>query len=353
LILGHRISRVMAGMVVCAALQHAGTRIDGYVPLPGAVRDTLKGKPAAHRSREPAATVEWGATIPGYLSSRGLPPVEGHFTLTDRGLVFRSTKGVATTFPLVGPLRRSGGRQWRASSVSLAYMDEDDGRPIYVFRIDAGVFQTDQPGPLLDVAAHPEWLDSLAPTAWPAESPLVNSADSGAVWGTTRRMVTSSYADSLYSLFGQPRVPVGLISGKGRKAGRLGEYIPARDSLAFDPGRMNGKAQLRHAMAHELGHRWQARAPGQLETLWWDVAPIRDPRRYGYGNQSEHQAEAIAFAIHFLQATAPMTGPATSALKLLDHYELLVPGTRTMVRYLSLQPVYRHHPLRSTLTTGH
>jgi hypothetical protein len=42
----------------------------------------------------------------------------------------------------------------------------------------------------------------------------------------------------------------------------------------------------------------------------------------------------------------------SNALTLLDHYELLVPGTRTMVRYLSLQPLYRNHPLRSLLTTG-
>ena len=41
-----------------------------------------------------------------------------------------------------------------------------------------------------------------------------------------------------------------------------------------------------------------------------------------------------------------------AALTLLDHYELLVPGTRTMVRYLALQPIYRGHPLAGRLTTG-
>jgi hypothetical protein len=345
-------SLVLVALTLGAAVQQHGTRIDGYVAIPTPVRDTLRAKLATSSNPNVAAAVEWGATIPGYLSSRGLPPVEGHFTLTPSGLVFRTTDGAATIFPLVGPLRRSGGRQWRASSVSLAYMDEEEGRPVYVFRIDAGVFETYQPGPLLDVAAHPGWLDSLAPTQWPAEPPLVNSADSAAIRNTTRRMVTSAYADSLYALFGQPRAPVGLIGRKGRSAGRLGEYIPSRDSLALDPGRMSGKAQLRHAMAHELGHRWQARAPSQVEMLWGGVTPIRDPRRYGYGNESEHQAEAIAFAIHFLQTTAGLTGPLTGALTLLDHYELLVPGTRTMVRYLSLQPLYRRHPLRFTLTTG-
>jgi hypothetical protein len=261
-------------------------------------------------------------------------------------------EGKVNTYPLVGPLRRTGNRQWRASTISLAYIDGANGRPTYIFRIDTGVFETDTPGPLLDVASHPDWLDSLGATEWRADPPLVNSADSAALWRAARSIATSAYADSLYALFGQPRAPIGLIGRRGQTAGRLGEYISSRDSLALDPGRMSGKSQLRHAMAHELGHRWQARAAAQLEMLWWGVTPIRDPKRYGYGDESEHQAEAIAFAINFLQHTARTDESSGNAMTLLDHYELLVPGTRTMVRYLSLQPLYQHHPLRSLLTTG-
>jgi hypothetical protein len=164
--------------------------------------------------------------------------------------------------------------------------------------------------------------------------------------------MATTYADSLYTLFGAPRAPVGLIGRRGRAAGRLGEYIGSRDSLALDPARMTGTAQLRHTLAHELGHRWQAHARGQLLALWSGVSPIRDPKRYGYGNVSEHQAEAIAFAISFLQTTAGGSEPAASSVALLDHYELLVPGTRMMVRYLALQPIYRRHPLAGLLTTG-
>jgi hypothetical protein len=152
---------------------------------------------------------------------------------------------------------------------------------------------------------------------------------------------------------GRPRAVIGLVGHRGRIAGRLGEYIAFRDSLALDPGRMSGEAQLRHALAHELGHRWQTRAEAQLDVLWWGVPPIRDPKRYGFGDIWEHQAEAIAFAINYLQTTAGSKETTASSLALLDHYELLVPGTRTMVRYLSLQPIYRDHPLRSLLTTGH
>jgi hypothetical protein len=330
-----------------------GARTDGYAPAAAAISlDTLRTKSRASAAHSRSFRLATDAVIPGYLSARGLPPVRGRITLADSGLVFSSAEGTVTRFPLVGPVRRTGGHQWRPSTVSFAYMEEGSDRPIYVFRIDAGVFETDTPGALLDLATHPEWLDSLGPTEWMVDLPLVNGADSTAVWGTARQIASSAFADSLYALFGRPRAPVGLIGRRGRMAGRLGEYIASRDSLALDPGRMNGKAQLRHAMAHELGHRWQARAPSQLAMLWQGVTPIRDPKRYGYGDESEHQAEAIAFAINFLETTAAGRDSVSNALTLLDHYELLVPGTRTMVRYLSLQPLYRNHPLRSLLTTG-
>jgi Zn-dependent peptidase ImmA (M78 family) len=111
---------------------------------------------------------------------------------------------------------------------------------------------------------------------------------------------------------------------------------------------MTSTAQLRHTVAHELAHRWQARAGSQVAMLWQGVAPIRDPKRYGYGNESEHQAEAAAFAIHFLLSTTGARDPAAAAVT-LDHYELLVPGTRTLARYFALQPVFARHPLRHWL----
>jgi hypothetical protein len=231
-------------------------------------------------------------------------------------------------------------------------VDDDNGRVHYLFRVDAGVFETDAPGPLLDVAAHRVRLNSPRPVGAPVNRALVDAADSTASLRTIRQIAASPYADSLYRVFGRPHAGIGLIGRRGRMAGRLGEYIGARDSLALDPARMTGEAQLRHALAHELGHRWQTRARVQIATLWSGVPSIRDPKRYGYGDLSEHQAEAIAFAISFLQTTAATSEAPASSLNLLDHYELLVPGTRTMVRYLSLQPIYQNHPLRSLLTTG-
>ncbi|HZB27166.1 MAG TPA: hypothetical protein VE282_01280 [Gemmatimonadales bacterium] len=326
------------GPLIAAGLALAGTGLGfaGYAPPVPAVPtiDTLRRETSEVAPAMAEAVL--GAIIPGYLSFWGLPPVPGQFTITDSGLVFQAARGSASA---------------QASTVSLAYVDEDREVRHYLFRVDAGVFETDAPGVLLQLAADTAWFRARA-AGWRNTRMLLDASDTLAPLNATRRIAASVYADSLYSLFGQPRAPLGLIGRKGRSAGRLGEYIAGRDSLALDPSRMMDEAQLRHALAHELGHRWQARARAQLATLWSGVPAIRDPKRYGYGEQSEHQAEAIAFAINFLQTTAVTEESPATSMALLDHYDLLVPGTRTLVRYFALQPLYQQHPLRSLLTTG-
>nr|MBA3521853.1 hypothetical protein [Gemmatimonadales bacterium] len=325
---------------------HSPDAVGGYVDAVRIADDTLRPRARALAARSRRSAVPVGAVIEGFLSPRGLPPKAGHLAVTDSGLVFRSAdSGMENAYPLVGPVRQTGGRRWRASAVSLAYVDQDRGRVVYLFRVDGGVFETEAPGPLLEVVDRPGWLDSLDSREWAPERTLVNPADSSATRAATQEIATGPYADTLYALFGRPLRTAGLVGDRGRSAGRLGEYVAARDSMALDPGRMISPDQLRHAMAHELGHRWQTQAPAQIATLWPDVAPIRDPKRYGYRSTSEHQAEAIAFAVHFLQTTAG-AAPVEGSLLLLDHYELLVPGTSLLARYLTLQPIYARHPLR-------
>lgn len=339
--------------MAAATVEPVRTPIDpiGYAATHAGPTDTLR-----LRDRRPAwrryASLVLGTPISGFLSVRGLPPRAGTIVLIEGGLLFRSTDGrVATTYPLVGPLRQRAGQRWRALAVTLAYVDVNQGRRAYLFRVEGGVFETEAPGPLLDLAEGPRWLDSVRSTEWTVQPLLVDPADGEAIEQVTRAMERSVYADTLYSLFGRPQRPTGQVGERGRRAGRLGEYIANRDSLALDPARMTSTEQLRHALAHELGHRWQARSPRQIDLLWKGVGPIKDSKRYGYGSTAEHQAEAIAFAVHFLQTTSGGLAPA-DALALLDHYELLVPGTSTMTRYLALQPVYTGHPLRRLLLTG-
>jgi hypothetical protein len=329
--------------------------VSGYAGIGRAAGDTLhRSAPAGPTAPAGSgrAALGAGAVIDGYLSPRGLPPLRGQVLVTDTGLVFHSADNrLRTTFPLIGPVRQSQGRQWRAPAVSLAYATEREGRRVYLFRIDGAVFETPAPGPLLEVVGHPAWLDSLASREWARDEPLVSPTDRAAASRVVYALAEGAFADSLYSLFGRPIRLFGLVGERGRDAGRIGEYVASRDSLSLDPGRIGSEAQLRHAFAHELAHRWQARAPGQFAILWRGVPPIQDPRRYGHESISEHQAEAVAFAFHFLQTTATAT-PADRPPELLDHYELLVPGTSVMARYLALQPLYRRHPLRKLLTTG-
>jgi hypothetical protein len=336
--------------LTAAAGTTAAPRGPTLTPRPTTVEaDTLRPRAGARIARHRRTSIAMGSAVRGYLSSRGLPPQAGEFAVTDTGLVFRADDGSSEAFPLVGPLRTLGGRRWRASTISLAYLDESEGRTVYVFRLDAGVFQTETPGALLEVIDRPAWMDSVASREWGADRPLV--AGGAAAAAVNGRITSGAYADTLYALFGRPARPIGQVGIRGRKAGRLGEYLAPRDSLALDPTRMSSEAQLRHTLAHELGHRWQARAPGPLATLWRGIPAIRDARRYGHDNTAEHQAEAIAFAVHYLQTTAGGRG-AEDSERLLEQYDRMVPGTGVMVRYLALQPIYAAHPLRVALTTG-
>lgn len=314
--------------------------------------DTLRGRYASAGTAEIDGHAAFGAVIEGYLSPRGLPPIAGAMLVTDTGLVFRSYDGrYASTLPVVGPRRESLRGAWRASAVTLAYVEQRLGSASYLFRVDGGVFETESPGPLVTLAAHPAWLDSLSSREWRTERALADDDDAVAAAHLVSGIVHAPYADSLYAIFGRPSRPVGLVGARGREAGRLGEYISTRDSLALDPARMASVAQLRHTLAHELAHRWQARSRAQLALLWKNVPPIRDPKRYGYGSRREHQAEAAAFAAHFLLATAATTDPEAQAA-VLDHYDLLVPGTRVMARYFALQPAFEAHPMRALLIAG-
>jgi hypothetical protein len=352
---------VLAAGAATHVAARAGARLPtvGYAARPPAgpsaitaPDDTLRSRLVDVKGGTRRGRTMNGSLVVGYFSARGLPPMQGALAVTDTGLVFRSADGrFTTTLPVVGPVRQAPDGRWRAAAVTLAYVEQALGRDSYLFRLDGGVFETDAPGALMDVAAHPSWLDSLGSREWTAERALVNGADEAAVRELLARLTASPYADSLYAIFGRPDRVTGVVGERGRAAGRLGEYVASRDSLALDPGHMGSEAQLRHTLAHELAHRWQARSAAQLAALWRDVRPIRDPKRYGYGNVAEHQAEAAAFAIHFLLATASAHDPA-GQLATLDHYELLVPGTRTMARYFAMQAAFVRHPLRTMLTTG-
>jgi hypothetical protein len=291
----------------------------------------------------PSQPVSLPAGVPGYFSRNGLPPVRGVLTLTATGLTFRSPGGSVLlscqTLQAREPVHAS---QRPASRAWLAYTGKLGSRVSYVFRINDGVFETAEPGGL------PSILTQLALLEPVAGNPVHGVADAATAAGVILRLSQSAYADTLYALFGKPARPVGSVGPRGIRMGDLAEYIRPRDSVALDPVHIISQDQLRHAFAHELGHRWEQREMGRVDSILGNVVAMGDPERYGYGSRAEHRAEAIAFAVHYLQST--MTDLSSDEVDLLEHYEFLVPGTRAMVRYLILLPTYRHHPFREFLT---
>ena len=233
--------------------------------------------------------------------------------------------------------------------MTLLGIDRTRGDGVYLFHLDGAVLETASPGVLQALVSEPSRVDSLG-EAWATDRfALVDPRDTVAQLAAVRELAATTYADSMFRLFGTPSRPLGLVGERGQRAGRLGEFIASRDSISLSPARMTTPAQLRHALAHELAHRWQRAMPGEFEALWEGVEPIHDSLRYGFANEQEHQAEAVAFAVHFLQTTAAPDLPTDAALDLLQAYERLVPGTTVMARRLAAQPIYRYHPLASTL----
>lgn len=354
-----RLARAVAtaGLLATAAAQgdrgrplmpvgyHAGLGIGAVAPAVRAGRDSIGARRRA---------VGWHAAGSrlGLLSIGGLPPVTGSLAVSGGSLVFRPAEGpAALAYPLYRTLT-SDAKPQRQATVALLEVDRAGGDPVYLFHLDGAVLETASPGVLAELVTQPSRVDSLGP-AWVTERyALVSAQDTAAQLDLLADLVATPYADSLFRLFGTPTRPLGLVGPRGQHAGRLGEFITSRDSVSLSPARMTSMDQLRHALAHELAHRWQRAAPDEMAALWRGVPPIRDSLRYGYQNDDEHQAEAVAFAVHFLQTTSAPDLPSDAALALLKAYERLVPGTAVMARRLVAQPVYHYHPLTRVLTAS-
>lgn len=352
--------RGTVGSAVVAAVTAAAMSLS--LLFAGAAPDTAAYRPASSTAAAPApgattaadpdsavaafvAALDLSAEIPGRLSLEGLPPMPGVLQLSPRAVLFHPADGVG---PLYFPLYRES--TWsrvpgRQPAIRLHAVDSVGASAVFLYRLERATFETATPGALQALSESAAWVDSVGRTVSADVAPLVDPEDYGAMVATVRELAASAYADTLYRLFGPPDRPIGLVSKRGQAQGRLGEYVASRDSVSLAPGAMIHPQQLRHGLAHELAHRWQRREKRVLGELWRGVAPIRDSLRYGFRSSGEHQAEAVAFAVHYLQTTAGEGFTDWERLRLLESYERLVPGTRRLAQYLIGQPIYSRHPL--------
>ena len=307
---------------------------DGYRPVV-VPRDSAAMDVGTGAARSSAAIT--GALV----SLAGLPPVSGSLIQSGGSLVFRPVdEGSMAVFPL---FRTYGPAGSRAPSVSLMEVANGSDDPIFLFHLGAAVVETSAPGILGELVAEPARIDELG-TPWTTGTlTLAAPGDLPNSFRIVRELWLSPYADSLFAIFGRPERAFGVVSARGERAGRLGEYLAGRDSIALSPAFITSQAQLRHSLAHELAHRWLREHPQSGEALLSVMAPIRDPLRYGFRDRDEQLAESLAFAVHFLDATRRGGRPSGQAL--LESYERLVPGTRNAASLLLTFPAYEGHPL--------
>lgn len=333
------------GSAVRAAAAAAALCVLSAATAPGLGATPLAPVGPDSAGPDSAAAVGFAGEIRGRLSLEGLPPIAGVLQLSPRAVLFHPDDGVG---PLYFPLFRQSA--WdrvpgRRAAIRLHSVDSAGPSAIFMYHLDGALFETAAPGVLRALVETSAWVDSLPGSVSSGLVPLVDPRDQDGMLETIRALAASAYADTLYRLFGAPDRAIGLISERGQEAGRLGEYVASRDSVSLAPGQMIHPDQLRHGLAHELAHRWQRREKKTLERLWRGVSPITDSRRYGYRSEAEHQAEAVAFAVHYLQATTRPEVTTGERLFLLESYERLVPGTRRVARHLLQQRIYARHPL--------
>lgn len=318
-----------------------------------AIVAALPDAPAAYRAArlsDPLVPADSTAPLRSRLAANmalvsvaGLPPVEGSLVQSAGSVVFHPLDGgEAVVLPLFRTIAGAG----RRPAVRLLEVAGGDDDPVFLFHLGAAVVETAAPGVLGELAAEPSRVNELGNAWTTGERMLAPRRDAAAAATVIEDLVRSTYAESLFAALGAPSRPIGIVDVRGVRAGRLGEYITRRDSIALSPSRMRSTAQLRHALAHELAHRWLRERPDTARQLTETLRPIRDSLRYGYHDRDEHLAEALAFAVHFLQTTSRKE---SADVVLLDSYERLVPGTRDAVRLLITLAPYRQHPLAGSV----
>lgn len=147
--------------------------------------------------------------------------------------------------------------------------------------------------------------------------------------------------DSLRYLLGIKDARIEIAGGALSYAGG---YDVQKDAILLSP-RAGDKLEWRMVWVHELVHALQARQGFWLGKAWQKIGEP-DKQVYAARGVQEHQAEAVALAILWLQASRNDELPRNVLMNSLDAVEQKVPGTKLMVQWWLTHPLYRAHPFK-------
>lgn len=169
----------------------------------------------------------------------------------------------------------------------------------------------------------------------------------------------SAYFDTLTTLFGEVKINFGqIVSGTAfvpGQGGILAEYTVSANQVILKEPASEELYMYRAALTHELVHAWQAKEGDILGEIWerYNILPPADKMiNYASYSKTEHQAEATAAAVGFLNILGRVDLQDSIKVALGRHLDALAPGTLIMTRVLLSHPVYAFHPIKNRTLAG-
>lgn len=163
------------------------------------------------------------------------------------------------------------------------------------------------------------------------------------------RAFRTAFTDTLTMLLGAPSRPVTFGAMYHGDSSGDAQYTYKDDAITFNVNARRDwlnktNTELRLTLAHEWWHMAQSRVGAEFAPTWSRV-PKALPSTYAATNEREHQAEAFAMALVWLQTTRSPAIDAQAADTTLYLSEQFVPGTRLFVSYLLSHPLMADHPI--------
>lgn len=169
----------------------------------------------------------------------------------------------------------------------------------------------------------------------------------------------SAYVDTLKAIFGKTKIGFAKLDAEhvytGAEGGVLAQYVGISGRVVLKRPEGEPAYMYRAALTHEFVHAWQSKQPALLNNLWakYEIrAPLPKMANYASHSKSEHQAEAAAAAVGFLNVLNQNYLKPQMKVALGKYLDSLAPGTLIMTRVLLSHPLYAHHAVQTAPLEG-